>query len=450
MLVPFHILYGTMRQVQAKMKQLLDSFFHISQSGSTVRTEVIAGITTFLTVIYIVPLNGIIMSQAGMPMGAVITSTAIVTAVATIATGLWANTPIAMSVGLGLNSYVVFALVQGQKVPWQTALGLVFISGIFFLILTVTKVRRYIIDALSAELRISISAGIGLFIAFIGLKNMGIITSHPVTLVTLGDLASPVVLLGIGGLFLIASLAALKVKGAFILAIAITSIIGYITGVAVLPQGVISLPQSPGPLLFGLDIAGAFKVVFIAPMVTLMLTDLFDSLGTLAGVGYRAGIFDKSDSTAVQKTLEVDAAASVFGACMGVTTTTSFIESAAGVEEGGRTGLTSLVTGLLFLLTLFFLPLFKSIPPNAIYPVLVIVGVLMFADIHQVNFGELEIGLPAFFIIVMMPLTFSITRGLAAGLIAYVFIRLVKRKWSDLTPVTIILALVSILAFIVE
>ncbi len=431
------------------MNSLLEKIFHLTERGTDTKTEIIAGVTTFLTVMYIVPLNGIIMSAAGMPKEAVITATALITIIATIFNGLWSNTPIVMSVGLGLNSYFVYALVLGKKLPWETVLGMVFISGIFFLILTMTKIRKMIIDSISKEFKIATSAGIGLFIAFIGLKQMGLIAAHPATLVTFGNLGDKNVLLGLIGLFIMIGLIMWKVKGAFIVGIIATTIIGLFMGVANAPTQIFSLPASISPIFMKLDISSAFTVALIAPIITFMLTDLFDSLGTLAGVGYRAGIFDTKDSKPIQKTLEADAGATVLASLMGLSTTTSFIESAAGVEEGGRTGLTAVVTGLLFTLTLFLLPLFKVIPANAIFPVLVIVGVFMFADLKKIDFLNYEIALPAFFIIILMPLTFSITKGLAAGFIVHLFIKLITGKFRELNVVTVVLALISFLAFII-
>ena len=354
------------------MIDFIKRYFKLEERNTDIKTESLAGLTTFLTVMYIVPLNGIIMTAAGMPQEAVITATALITIIATIINGIWSNTPIAMSVGLGLNSYFAYSLVQGQKLPWETVLGIVFLSGIVFVILTITKIRKLIIESISVEFKIAVSAGIGVFIAFIGFKQMGIVAADPVTFVKLGNLEDKNVLLGLFGLFLIIALIAWRVKGAFIISIVVTSILGFIIGVKAAPESLFSMPASIAPIFGKLDIKGAFTVSLLAPVFTFMLTDLFDSLGTLAGVGYRAGIFSDGDSKPIQKTLEADAGATVLGALLGVSTTTSFIESAAGVEEGGRTGLTAVVTGLLFITTLFMLPFFAAIPGNAIYPVLVI------------------------------------------------------------------------------
>jgi len=432
------------------MIDFIKRYFKLEERNTDIKTESLAGLTTFLTVMYIVPLNGIIMTDAGMPQEAVITATALITIVATILNGIWSNTPIAMSVGLGLNSYFAYSLVQGQKLPWETVLGIVFLSGIVFVILTITKIRKLIIESISVEFKIAVSAGIGVFIAFIGLKQMGIVVADSVTFVTLGNLADKNVLLGLFGLFLIIALISWRVKGAFIISIVVTSIAGFIIGVKAAPESLFSMPASIAPIFGRLDIKGACTVSLLAPVFTFMLTDLFDSLGTLAGVGYRAGIFSDGDSKPIQKTLEADAAATVLGAVIGVSTTTSFIESAAGVEEGGRTGLTAVVTGLLFITTLFMLPFFTAVPGNAIYPVLVIVGVLMFADLKNVDFSRIDVAVPAFLIIVLMPLTFSITKGLAAGFIAHVFIKLITGKVKELNAVIIAMAIISIFAFILK
>ena len=432
------------------MKNFLYNFFKLKKHHSSIKVEIISGVTIFITMLYIIPLNGEIMKITGMNYDAVITATAVATIFATVITGLWAKTPIAMSVGLGLNSYFAVVLVQGQKLPWQTVLGIVFLSGAIFLILTITKIRALIIKNILPEFRIAISAGIGLFIAFIGLVNMKVIAKHPETLVTIGNLGDKNVLLGIIGLFIVILLVVWKVRGAFIISVVATTLIGIVLGITKAPSALVSMPGSMKPVFLQLDILGALKPALIAPVITFMLTDLFDSLGTLAGVGYRVGMFEDGDNKPVQKTLEVDAIATVAGSLFGVSTTTAFIESAAGVEEGGRTGLTAVITGLCFVLTLFMLPLFKAIPANAIFPILIIVGFLMFADLKHITFSNLDIGIPAFLIIIIMPFTFSITKGLAAGFISYVFIKLVKGKCKDLNAVLIILGCVSILAFVFE
>ena len=424
-------------------------FFKLEKNGTTVKTEITAGFTTFLTMMYIVPVNAIIMSKAGMPMEALITATALITIFSSILNGLWANTPIAMSVGMGLNAYFTFGLVLGMKVPWQTALGVVFLSGVLFLILSLTPLRVWIMRSVPHDLRRAISAGIGSFIAFIGLKSMGMVVANPAVLVGVGDFKSPTVLLGVLGLVLVFTFYSWKLKGAFILAVLVTAIVAWVSGIAAYPTEFFSMPASVAPIAFELDIKGALTLSLFPVIITFLITDLFDSIGTLAGVGYRAGLF-KDDGKELQKTLEIDALASTCCAIVGVSTTTAFVESAAGVEEGGRTGLTAIVTGLCFVLTLFMMPLFKAIPENAIYPVLVMVGVLMFGELSHINFKDTAIAVSTFLIVLMMPLTFSITNGLAFGLISYVLIKLIKREFKDINFGILFLTFVSLIVFIVQ
>ncbi len=424
-------------------------FFKLEKNGTNVKTEVTAGFTTFLTMMYIVPVNAIIMSKTGMPMEALITATALITIFSTVLNGLWANTPIAMSVGMGLNAYFTFGLVLGMKVPWQTALGVVFLSGILFVVLSFTQLRVWIMRSVPTDLRRAISAGIGTFIAFIGLKSMGMIIANPAVLVGVGNFKNPTVLVGVLGLVLVFAFHSWKIKGAFILAVLVTSIVAWISGIAPYPTEFFSMPASISPIFLELDITSALTLSLFPVVITFLITDLFDSIGTLAGVGYRAGLF-KDDGKELQKTLEVDAAATAVGALVGVSTTTSFIESASGVEEGGRTGLTAVATGLFFVLTLFMMPLFKAIPENAIYPVLVMVGVLMFSELSHVNFKDTAIAVSTFLIVIMMPLTFSITNGLAFGLISYLIVKLIKKEYKDINFGIVFLTFVSLIVFIVQ
>lgn len=425
------------------------ALFKLKEHGTDIKTEVTAGFTTFLTMIYIIPVNAMIMSKAGMPIEALITATALITIFATILNGLWANTPIAMSVGMGLNAYFTFGLVIGMKIPWQSALGIVFVSGIVFLALSFTKFRVWVIRSVPVDIRRAISAGIGAFIAFIGLKEMGIVVSDPAVLVGLGDFKDSNVLLGVLGLIFVFGFYAWKIKGAFILAISATSVIAWVSGLFPYPTDFISMPASILPIALQLDIGSALTLALLPLIVTFLITDMFDSLGTLTGVGLRAGIF-KDESKELEKTLEADAMATVAGSLFGVSTTTSFIESASGVEEGGRTGLTAVATGLFFVLTLFMMPFFKQIPPNAIYPVLVMVGVLMFGELSHIDFRDISISVSSFLIVIMMPLTYSITNGLAFGFLAYTILKLLKREFKDINVGIIVLAVISLIAFVVH
>jgi len=424
----------------------LENFFKLKEKNTTVATEVRAGFTTFLAMMYIVPVNASIMSLTGMPFDALITATAVVTIISTILNGIWSNTPVAMSVGMGLNAYFTFGLVKGMHIPWQTALGIVMISGLIFLALSFTKFRVWVLDSVPVDLRRAISAGIGAFIAFIGLKGMGIVVDNPATLVTLGNVKSPEVLLGVLGFILAAIFYAYRIKGAFILSIIITSIVAWIFGLANLPKGIISMPASFSSIAFHFDILSALKLSLFPVIITFLVTDMFDTIGTLAGIGMRANLF--KDTKELQKTLEADAAATVIGASLGTSTTTSFIESAAGVEEGGRSGLTAVVTGLLFITTLFFLPIYKAIPDNAIYPILVMVGVLMFSELKNIDFSDHVIAVSSFITIILMPLTYSITIGLSAGFVLYLILALFKRDFDKINIGTITLALIGSLAFI--
>jgi len=428
------------------------SLFKLKEHGTTVGTELSAGFTTFLTMMYIVPVNGFILADAGLPMDAVITATALITILATLFSGLWSNTPIAMSVGMGLNAFFSYGLVLGMKIPWETALGIVFLSGILFVILSLTNFRVWIMTSIPMDLRRAISAGIGSFIAFIGLKQMGMIANNDATLVSLGDLSSPPVLLGILGIILCFAFYAYRIKGSFILAIAITSIVGWITGIGALPEAILSAPASIAPIAFKLDIMSALTLALLPVVITFLITDMFDTLGTLTGVGTRANLFQENnkDDKSLQKTLEADAVATTAGSLLGVSTTTSFIESAAGVEEGGRTGLTAVFTAVFFIATLFMLPLFKAIPPNAIYPVLVVVGVLMFSEVGKIVFKDTDLATSAavFFIVLLMPLTYSITNGIAAGFLIYTIIKIAKKQTSDLNLGILVITAISALAFI--
>ena len=430
------------------------SRFKLSEHGTDVKTEFMAGLTTFLTMMYIVPVNGFILADAGLPMGAVVTATALVTILATLFSGVWGNTPIAMSVGMGLNAYFAYGLVLGMKIPWQTALGIVFVSGIIFVILSFTKFRVWIMTSIPLDLRRAISAGIGAFIAFIGLKELKMIVPDKATYVALGHFSDPQVMLGAFGLMMVLILYAYRVRGAFILAVAITSIVGWATGIAALPKGLFSMPASIAPIALHLDIPSALTLALLPVIVTFLITDMFDTLGTLTAVGARANLFQDgtAEDTALEKTLEADALATVTGSLLGVSTTTSFIESASGVEAGGRTGLTAVFTALLFITTLFMLPLFQAIPEPAILPVLVAVGVLMFTELGRINFEHMDTATAAgaFLAIIVMPLTFSITNGLAAAFVTYTIIKLAKGEFKDLNLGVILIALISLIVFIVH
>lgn len=428
-------------------------FFELKANRSSVKQELSGGITTFLAMIYIVPLNALIMSNAGMPYEALVTATALITIAATLFNGLFANTPVALSVGMGLNAYFTYGLCVSAKIPWQSALGVVFLSGALFTILSFTNFRVWVIKAIPLDLRRAISAGIGAFICFIGLKQMGIVAANDATLIALGNLKDDNTLLGIFGLAVILALFVLRVKAAFILGILITSAVAWIFGFAPKPSAVFSAPSSIAPIFAKLDILGACKIAFLPFIITFFVTHLFDSIGTLTGVGNRAGLFAGNDSKGMKKlarNLTADALGSVGGAVVGTSTVTAFAESASGVEAGGRTGLTAVVCAACFILTLFMLPLFKAIPSNAIYPVLVMVGILMFSELGKIDYSDVGVLIPAFFIVMLMPFTYSVTNGLSFGFISYLLVRIIQRRFGDINLGVLVLAGISVLVFAVH
>jgi len=428
---------------------MLEKLFAVHRSGSTVRTEVTAGLTTFLTAGYIIFVNPAILADAGMNKGALITVTCLVAFLATMTMALWANAPLMMAPGMGLNAFFAYTLVLGHGLSWQTALGVVFLSGIFFVILTLLGFREKIVHAIPAPLRLAASVGIGLFIAFIGMKNLGLVVKNDATLVQLGSL-SPAVVLGLGGLLLIAVLETLKVRGSILIGVVATSVVGMLFGQAPLPAGIVSMPPSPAPIAFQLDILGALKFSLWASIFSFMFVDLFDSLGTLLAVCREANMVDDDGKIpGLPRMLTADALATVGGALLGTSTTTTYIESAAGVSDGGRTGLTAAVTALLFLLAIFFTPLVGAVPPFATAPALIIVGIFMLRGIGQIDFYNFEEGLPAFLTLILMPLTFSIATGLAFGFASYVLLKLFRGHIKDCSPVLIVIALLSIVSLVI-
>ncbi len=373
---------------------MLEKLFHLERSNTTVRTEMLAGLTTFLTAAYIIFVNPAILSQAGMDKGALTTVTCVVAGLSTLLVALWANAPLMMAPGMGLNAFFTYSLVLGKGVPWQTALGVVFLSGVFFLVLTWLGIRERIVKAIPLPLRLATSVGIGLFIAFIGLKNLGVIVKNDAVLVQLGHF-TPQALLGLFGLAITLLLLIKRVRGAILLAIIATTVLGMIVGLAPLPKGIISIPPSMAPVAFKLDILGAFKISLWGSIFSFMFVDLFDSLGTLLAVCREASMVDEEGNIpGLPRMLSADAIATVGGALLGTSTTTTYIESASGVSDGGRTGLTGTVTALLFLLSALFTPLIATVPAFATAPALIVVGIFMMRGIGQIDFYDFEEGGP--------------------------------------------------------
>jgi AGZA family xanthine/uracil permease-like MFS transporter len=429
---------------------MLENLFKLSERQTDVRTEAVAGLTTFLTAAYIIFVNPNILSSTGMDHGALITVTCIVAGLSSILMGLWANAPIMMAPGMGLNAFFAFSLVAGGggKVSWQEALGVVFISGVFFLILTFLGVREKIVKAIPTSLRIATSVGIGLFIAFIGMQGLGLIVKNDAVLVSLGTM-NKTVLLGLVGLLLIVILEIKKVKGSILIGILATALIGMILDLSAFPTGIIAAPPSIAPIAFKLDIMGALKVSLLANIFSFMFVDLFDSLGTLLAVCREADLEKDGDIKDLPRMLSADAVATVFGAVLGTSTTTSYIESASGVAEGGRTGMTAVTTGILFLVAAFFTPLIGSVQAYATAPALIIVGIFMMRGIGQINFYDFEEGVPAFLTLILMPLTYSIAQGLVFGFISFALIKVLVGKVKELDPILMIIAVLCLVSLVI-
>jgi AGZA family xanthine/uracil permease-like MFS transporter len=415
----------------------LERTFKLGERGTSVPTEVLAGFTTFLTMAYIVLVNPAILSTTGMPLAGVAAATCLAAGVGCLLMGFLANYPIALAPGMGLNAYFAFTVVGAMHVPWQTALGLVFISGVLFIVLTVAGVRQLIVAAIPRALFSAIAAGIGLFIAFIGLKNAGVVVANPATLVGLGDLHQPATQLALLGLAILAALTVLKVRGAMLIGIVATAVLGWVLGLAEWKPAPYSLDQMTGTAL-QLDIPAAlgiggkgFGLALLEILFVFLFVDLFDNVGTLVAVSKKAGLVQPDGTIPrLNRILFADASATVVGSLAGTSTVVSYIESASGVAAGGRTGLTAVVVGGLFLLTLFVAPWAQVIPTAATAPALILVGAMMMAPLAEIDWDDPVVAIPAFLTLITIPLTFSIANGLAFGVIAFALLKLAARRVS--------------------
>ncbi|HUO21911.1 MAG TPA: NCS2 family permease [Caulobacteraceae bacterium] len=434
---------------------MLDKFFRLQDHGTSVRTEVLAGFTTFLTMIYIVIVNPAIMGDAGLSVAAVAVATCIAAGVGSILMGVLSNYPLALAPGMGLNAYFTYTVVKGLGVPWETALGCVFVSGFCFLVLTLVGVRQMIVAAIPPSLFAAVAGGIGLFIAFIGLKDAGVIVPNAATAVGLGPLTSPTAALSIFGFLLIAVLQAWRLKAAMLIGILATAAVGWIAGVAHPAPAAYTL-TSLSATAFKLNIPGVFQlkgglgVTIMEIVFVFLFVDLFDNVGTLVAVTKKAGLIDP-DSGAIprlNRILIADSIATMIGAMAGTSTTTSYVESTSGVAAGGRTGLTSVVVGLLFLCTLFVAPLAQVIPTAATAPALVMVGAAMMGALTEIDWEDVTIAVPAFLTVVGTPLTYSIATGLAFGIISYAVLKLVTGKARRKDWLLYLLAVLFVLRFI--
>ena len=429
----------------------MEKLFKLQERGTTVGREIVAGITTFLAMAYILAVNPGMLSETGMPFGGVFTATAIASAIATLVMAFLANLPVALAPGMGLNAFFTYTVCFGMGCSWQFALTAVLLEGILFILLSLFGIREAIINSIPATLRKAVAVGIGLFICLIGLTNAGITASDTGTIIGFVNLNVPSALVAIIGLVITIVLYILKVPGAILIGIALTTIVGIPFGVTTVPEGwkPYSLPEAP--LLFefewGSVLTGKFFIVFF----TFLFTDLFDTIGTLMGVTEQAGLVDeKGNIPNVKGALLADAVGTVAGACLGTSTVTSFVESSSGVAAGGRTGLSSVVTAIMFLLALFFTPLFALIPSAATAPALIFVGFLMMQSISSIDFQDLTEGIPAFITIMVMPFAYSISKGIAFGMISYVICKIAGKKAKEVPVVTWVLAVIFIANLIFE
>ncbi len=427
---------------------MLNKLFGLNPKETNVKTEVIAGLTTFLTMAYILAVNPNILSATGMDRGALFSTTVFILAAATILMGLYAKLPFALAQGMGLNAFFAYTICLIMGYSWQFALTAVFIEGLIFILLTVTNIREKIVDVIPEALKKSISVGIGIYIAFIGLSSAEIVVNNDATLVSIGDLTRGPALLCIIGIVVSSVLLIKKVPGALLIGIIVTTLIGIPFGVTQF-NGVISVPPSVEPILCKFDWAKIFTPEMFVIVFTLLFVDLFDTIGTLIGVATRAGMIKNGKIPRLKQAFMVDALATTSGAIMGTSTVTTYVESAAGVEQGGRSGLTAFVCGLCFLVSLFFAPLFLSIPSAATAPVLVLVGVMMMSSVVEINFREYSEAIPAFICFVMMPLCYSISDGIVLGMLSYVIINLCAGKYNKLSIGMYILSAFFLLKFLV-
>lgn len=425
---------------------MLEKLFKLSEHGTSVRTEVLAGVTTFLTMSYIIFVNPEILSSTGMDRNAVFVATCLAAAVGSAVMALLANWPIGMAPGMGLNAFFAFTVVAALGFTWQQALGAVFISGVIFFILTVTGVRKWLVDGIPHSLRSAIAAGIGLFLAIIALKSSGIVVDNPATLIGLGNLHNPGTLLAIGGFFIIAALDALKVRGAILIGILIVTILSMLLGISEF-QGVVSMPPSIAPTFMQMDLVGILHVGIIQVILVFVLVEVFDATGTLIGVAKRAKLIEEGKPNNLGRALFADSTAIVAGSVLGTSSTTAYVESASGVQAGGRTGLTALTIAFLFLAALFISPLAAAVPGYATAPALLYVAGLMMRELVDIDWEDVTEATPAALTALAMPFTYSIANGLAFGFISYAIIKTATGRANQIHAATWLVAILFIIRF---
>jgi AGZA family xanthine/uracil permease-like MFS transporter len=424
----------------------IETRFKLKEQGTDARTELLAGLTTFLTMAYIIFVNPAILGDAGMPKDAVFVATCVAAAIGTLVMGLYANYPIALAPGMGLNAYFAYGVVKGMGFTWEAALGAVLISGCCFLIVSLTKIRAMIVNGIPHSIRSAITAGIGLFLGIIALKGAGIVTAHPATLVTLGNLHQPTVLLAIIGFFVIVALDRLKVKGAILIGILVVTVLSFFFGGNQF-HGIVSAPPSIAPTFLHLDVSAALSAGILNVVLVFFLVELFDATGTLMGVANRAGLLKEGKMDRLNKALLADSSAIVAGSLLGTSSTTAYIESAAGVQAGGRTGLTAVTVAILFLASLFIAPLAGAVPAYATAPALFYVSCLMLRELADLNWDDTTEGVPAVVTALLMPFTYSIANGIAFGFISYAGLKLLTGRAKEVPAIVWIIAAVFVFMY---
>jgi adenine/guanine/hypoxanthine permease len=430
-----------------RRKGLLERYFKLAENHTTVRQEMVGGLTTFMTMAYIIVVNPQILSQAGMPPEGVVFATCVSAAAATLMMGLYANYPIALAPGMSLNAYFTYSVCLGMHIPWQTALGVIFFSGILFILLTVTRIREQIVNGIPDGLKHSTAAGIGMFIAFVGMRNAKLIVANPATFVSVGNFSDPEVQAAWLGVIFTLILMARKVNGSILLGILGTTFFGIVRGIAHWPTALFSMPNPSGTLLH-LDLRGALHLGLLEIVFVFLFVDLFDNVGTLVGVCEQAGFVKDGKIPRVGRILLADGVGTVFGSLTGTSTVTSYIESAAGVAAGARTGLSNVFVAALFLAAMFCSPIASAIPGFATAPALILVGALMMQSIARVQWADFTEAFPAFMTVVAMPLTFSIATGLSLGVIAYTAVKVASGKYREVSTVLWVLTALFILRYV--
>jgi adenine/guanine/hypoxanthine permease len=427
------------KKAKPQINAVLERYFGLSQQGTDIRTEFVAGVTTFLTMVYIVFVNPIILGKAGMDPGAVFVATCVAAAVSTLVMGLYANYPIALAPGMGINAFFAFTLVLTYKYTWQQALAAVFCSGVLFFLISVFRIRQFVIDSIPQNLKLAVSAGVGLFLGIIALEEAKVVVAHPATLVTLGDMTNPSPILMLLGFVLIAGLNHRRIMGGTLIGILVATAIGLPFGLAQF-TGIISIPPSIAPTFLQLDFSRIGELTFLIVVFSILFVDVFDNAGTLIGVTHRTGLMKNGKLERMKEALISDSFAAMFGALIGTSTTTSYIESAAGVSAGGRTGLTAAFVGIFFLLALFFAPLAGMVPAYASSAALLYVACVMARGLAEIDWEDITEYAPAVVTAITMPLTYSIATGIGLGFITYVLAKLVGGKPKEARPAVVVLA----------